>query len=98
MTLEIREIFINKDMHARYGDSGWYECWQDKRGDLYRALVKEYGRCIGSAYINHPIEANIHIKVGWVFLSRVPYEGRGVGTYLRETWVEVRDKLVQSER
>jgi hypothetical protein len=56
----------------------------DERGALYRALVKEYGRCISKVYVDR--EGAPPLAIGWVFRGRQRYTDTGE-PYLRETWV-----------
>ena len=89
----IQEDYIDAtdpEKPVRCGDSGdVYETWTDDLGDLYRSLVREYGRCTGSVYIDRTDGTTV--KVGWVFQKRVKYD-QGDGSYLRETWVTVHEK------
>ena len=88
--LLISETFVNRDTNTRYSETPPYEAWTDNLGKLYQALRKEHGRCTGHIYIDQAGDVK---TVGWVFLKRVPYEGRvrdgDPTTYLREVWVTV---------
>lgn len=57
-----------------------YETSFDNTGDLYRACVKEHGRCISKQYIENSTGRDY--QIGWVFLKRNP-EGEGC----IEAWV-----------
>lgn len=84
----IRETFVDATQHVQFGESDWYEPAATTLGDLYRDLVKEYGRCTGKMYRDR--EGGQPYQCGWVFLSRQRYENtRPPSTYLREVWVEV---------
>jgi hypothetical protein len=81
--LWVNEAWVNATKDYRIGESGVYEtCYEDK-GKLYRAMVREYGRCTGHVYIDPDAKV-----VGWVFLKRKEYEDTHE-TYLAETWVTV---------
>ncbi len=49
-------------------------------------MRREYGRCVGRVYHDTPSGTK---AIGWVFQSRVLYEGERKATYLREVWVTV---------
>lgn len=105
--LMVREEYVNATKGHRFGDSGGEsEAFTEDRGELYRALVREYGRCTGKVYVDRKVAVNgdpAHgftyepLPIGWVFLKRMDYEdahripaGRE-RTYLREVWVMVRE-------
>jgi hypothetical protein len=105
--LQVREDYVDATRGCRYGDSGaWQEAFTDDRGQLYRALMREYGRCTSKVYVDDPAPVNGDDAkgytlrpraVGWVFVKRVEYDdahrlppGRE-RTYLREVWVTVRE-------
>lgn len=85
MSLYTRETVINRTENYNCGSSGVYETFADTPGDLYRACLRNLGRCIGSIYIDKDGKAT---RVGWVFLKRERYEDTGQ-PFLCETWVEV---------
>jgi hypothetical protein len=91
--LQIREDYVNETTATRYGQSGWTEAFTTDRGDLFKSLRREYGRCQSKMYRDSPNAQNPKV-VGWVFQKRVEYDGRtrnGEKTYLRSVWVEVRE-------
>jgi hypothetical protein len=96
--LEIRETYVNATKEHGIGDSGWYEPWASDRGELFRSLQKEYGRCVSRMYRDIPGGSPPVIAVGWVFQGNDEYEDARPSwtkerrTYLREVWVEVREK------
>lgn len=59
-------------------------------GEIYRASLKEYGRCSSKVYVTHVDPDNpgheVAMPVGWVFEKREKYDDVNE-TYLRETWV-----------
>jgi len=74
-----------EDYHlAGIYESEVYEtCYEDK-GFLFKALVKEHGRCVGKIYIDD--ENDKSKEIGWSFLRREQYTDCAK-TYLKETWV-----------
>lgn len=84
----INEIYVNATDHYTLGGSGLYKPFTDKTGELYKALQREYGRCLSKVYIDNP-DGKIK-AIGWVFVKRAKYEDCNK-TYLQETWVELHD-------
>lgn len=86
--LWVSETYLNADNHVIFGESEWYETYTDDLGDLYRDMVREFGRCTGRIYRDTETGP---VAVGWVFLKRMTYEDARSSddTYLREVWVEV---------
>jgi hypothetical protein len=90
--LMISETFINADKGYRFGESEPYEPYTDDVGSLFRAMRREYGRCVSSVYVDAP-DGKVK-RVGWVFRKRMEYEdyrGRGERFYTREVWVTLHD-------
>lgn len=85
----INETYVNVTDGWKYGESGLYEPFTDKPGQLYKALQREYGRCISKVYIDLP--DNKVQAIGWVFVKHVKYDDCNK-TYLQETWVELHDE------
>ena len=86
MALYVQETYVNASEGYILGKSPVVEAGTDDLGQLYRALVWEFGRCIGKAYIDGP--DGKAIPVGWVFVKRMRYQDVPQ-TYLQETWVTV---------
>ena len=86
--LEIQELYVNLTRNLRTGETDWYEPYTNDRGELYRHLVREYGRCTSKIYREGP---NGPVTCGWVFLKRQKYDDCAE-TFLAETWVEVRNE------
>jgi len=85
--LKIREDYvIHHDDGRSHRVEGvpWYEPWTEDKGRLFKALQREYGRCISKVYCDLNNEA-----VGWVFEKREKYSDDSQ-TYKLETWVEYR--------
>jgi hypothetical protein len=96
--LLIRESFLNQTKGYHFGESEWYEPYNDTRGSLYRTLQKEYGRCESKMYTDSPSGTK---EIGWVFSKRMLYEDarrpyNDSDYYIREVWVEVRE-VIDSE-
>ena len=82
--LYVSEAYINATEGYCYGESGISEAFTSDRGQLYRRLRDEYGRCIGKVCRDSP--SGPPEAIGWVFQGRTKYEDTGE-TYLREVWV-----------
>lgn len=50
--LYIQEQFVNTTQQCLSGDSDVYETYHEKRGELFRSLQKEHGRCIGLMHVD----------------------------------------------
>lgn len=103
--MRIRESFVNLTKGYRLGDPEWYEPYTDDRGELFRAMRHEYGRCTGRIYVDVPQgdasaspgvaapaadrQAYVTETVGWVFEKRCAYEDAPDEHYIQEVWVEV---------
>lgn len=85
--LHIQENYINKTEGYSFGESDVYETAYDNKGELYRSLQREYGRCASRVYIDTDKGAK---PIGWVFEGRSKY-GDSPDTYLREVWVTIHD-------
>lgn len=83
--LYVQETYINRTEGYRFGDSDVYESQYDDKGDLYRAVRREYGRCVSRVYVDSNEGAK---PIGWVFVKRDKYEDTGE-SYLREVWVTI---------
>ncbi len=80
-----QETWINATAGYSIGESDVYETFTDNRGELYRAMVRSYGRCTGKVYVDTPQGPR---AVGWVFCKRQRYDD-SPETFLLETWVTV---------
>lgn len=89
--LYVRETFENADKEAVFGESGMYETFTGNKGELYRSLQREYGRCEGFMYLGNENDGQVR-RIGWVFISRQKYTD-SPETYLRRVWVEVFRKV-----
>lgn len=80
-----QETWLDQERNCMIGESEVYETFTSDRGELYRSLIREYGRCIGRVYdeLN-----NKHKPIGWVFLKRKKYDDCNE-TFLAETWVTI---------
>ena len=86
--LYVQETFVNATEGHRIGESDVYETFTDNTGELYRAMQREYGRCISKVYIDAEGGPK---AIGWVFQGRDKYEDTGE-VYLREVWVTLHDE------
>lgn len=77
---------VNKTERYGLSDTEYHETKYDNTSELYRALVKEYGRCIGRLYVDMKDDSTKHI--GWVFVKRMRYDDVPE-TFLCETWVSI---------
>jgi hypothetical protein len=80
--LWIQETFVNETRNVIFSEGPWIETAYHTTGDLFRALGREYGRCVSKMYVG---DGN---QIGWVFEKRDTYED-GIETYLRHVWVQV---------
>lgn len=96
MGLKVRITYVNKTKGHHIGYEPYHEPYTEDRGELYRSLVREYGRCVSKMY--HDTPDGKTQEIGWVFESRDKYTDSD-DTYIRETWVEVRtDEEIEFER
>jgi hypothetical protein len=84
MEIYCEEIWIDQTRNVRYGVCGIYKTSADTPGELYRAMVREYGRCTSRVYIDSTDAKPV--AIGWVFVKRQQYED-SPETFLKETWV-----------
>ena len=91
----ISESYINTTEGYRFGDSDPYEPWTEDIGQLFKALQKEYGRCVSRVYIDVPDQPT-PMPIGWVFRKRMRYEDARTNTpkdyYTREVWITLHDR------
>ena len=71
------------------GDSGFFTPFTENRGELFLAMQRENGRCIGYMYTER--KNGNDQKIGWVFEKRRRYEDSNE-TYLSQTWVELHER------
>lgn len=97
--MRISEVYVNATEGYQVGESGPYEPFTDHRGQLFRALQREHGRCVSRLYIDRRVPAVpddptatayrlTAEPIGWVFEKRATYTDTGE-PYTHETWVEV---------
>ena len=94
--LHIRETWTDETRDCHLGRSEWYEPYTTSRGALFRALQRDYGRCMSTVYQDAPrtnlaagFGAVDSAPCGWYFERRRRYEDSR-DTYLAGTWVELR--------
>ena len=86
--LQVQETYVNESEGYIFGESDWYEPYTNDRGHLFRAMQREYGRCVSKMYRDE-IDGQPSV-IGWVFSKRMPYEDNPRQTYVREVWVHCR--------
>jgi hypothetical protein len=88
--LFVQEAWVNATKGWGVGESGVYETGyeRDELGDLFRAIRRKYGRCVGRVYVD--LDDAPATPVGWVFVKRQRYEDVNE-TFLMETWVTVHE-------
>jgi len=85
--LLVRATYVNQTRNCRIAeDPGFVATGRTRRGELFRALRKEYGRCASLMYRDQPDGTST--VVGWVFVGRDAYQD-SPDTYIREVWAEV---------
>jgi hypothetical protein len=90
--LYAREEWVNATEGHGLGESGVFETFTNKRGELFKALQIEYGRCVSKVFVDN--EDGKTVAVGWVFQARRKYEDTRE-PYLLETWVTVHQREPQ---
>ena len=90
--LLVQETWINRTENHMIDETEPYESMYSETevGALYKALQREYGRCIGKVRID--TKEHEAMAIGWVFVQRAQYTDCKE-TYLRETWVTLHDAL-----
>ena len=85
-----QESYVDRIRNSQVGESDVYETSCETRGELYRRMRQEYGRCTGKVYIDG-VNGDLNGKaraIGWVFVKSARYEDTQEH-YLAETWVTV---------
>ena len=80
--LYVQENWINATKGYSCGQSEVYQTWCETKGELFKAMQKEYGKCVSKMYIGD----NTHI--GWVFEKLEHYTDTNE-PYIMQTWVSV---------
>src|SRR6266581_7034903 len=80
---------VNETKHYHLCDPSFEETRFDDMGELYRSLVKEYGKCVSKQYIDINGKST---QIGWVFEKRVVYDDVRLGRSLKHMTPEARDK------
>lgn len=86
MGLWIQETFVNETEGYQFGESEVYETCADSRGEPFRDLQQEYGRCVSKMFID---TADGVKTVGWVFQKVMGYENDPTKKYVRTVWVSL---------
>ena len=99
--LFIETVSMNATNGYRITDPEFVETRFDDKGELYRSLVKEYGKCVSKQYIDG--SDGKPVQIGWVFAKREWYSDVRQGcsmkgfdkavrdkyTFIMETWISV---------
>lgn len=85
MSLLIQETFVNTTEGHIFGEGPLLETNYDTPGEVFRAMQREYGRCVSHVY--HDTTEGTK-RNGWVFQKRMQYED-SKDWYIREVWVTV---------
>ncbi len=80
---------VNETKHYHLCDHSFEETRFDDMGELYRSLVKEYGKCVSKQYIDVNDKPT---QIGWVFEKRVVYDDVRPGKSLKHMTQEDKDK------
>jgi hypothetical protein len=80
--------FVDLTRDMRYENVGLEptDFEEEEVGRLYRAMRKEFGRCVSKVYMSTSAEEAI--PIGWVFQKHTEYTDTN-RKYLREVWVTV---------
>lgn len=84
--LRVKGTYVNKTAGHGIGSDPRFEEVDKTRGELYRSLQEEYGRCTGKMY--RDVKGGGAVACGWVFEGKDRYSDTGE-TYIREAWIEV---------
>lgn len=91
MGIRISEEYVNVDLGVSFGDSGVYDTRHETKGNLFRALQKEFGKAT-TMYVDTLSGPK---AIGWVFTKRVKYTDARSGDkkayYTQETWVTIHE-------
>jgi hypothetical protein len=86
--LYVSEEYICIDGEKRFSGGGGDDPYLTRyttTGDLYRACVKQYGKCLGKMYVGEDKPQ----QVGWIFFRKATNKDE----YDQEVWITVFKKL-----
>ena len=83
MGILIQEEYVNATEGYLIGNNEPYESRYDTLGEVYRACVREFGRCISKVYVDGNGAAH---PIGWIFQKTAHYEDTKE-PFLQEVWV-----------
>jgi len=81
---------VNEDRHYRFGDSEPFECDAETPGEVYKAMMSQYGRCISKMFVDS-VDGKKSKHIGWVFEKRMKYDDSN-DTFKCHTWVSLHEK------
>lgn len=84
--LHIRVELVDEDRGYRFGDDTPYETMYEETGDLFKALMKEYGRCTSKMFVDK-LDGSAK-QVGWCFEKKAKYEDTNE-LFTQAAWVWV---------
>lgn len=87
--LYIETVSLNANNGYHMGSPVFEETKYTNMGELYRALVKEYGRCSSKLYIGDV--SGKSVQIGWVFQKRVYYSDLRLNKSMRSLNASERD-------
>ena len=66
-----------------------YETFTNNKGELFKSLLYEHGRCMSKIYIDSNGKTR---AIGWVFEKKLKYTDRDkVKFYIQETWITLHE-------
>ena len=86
----IQEEHVNGTEGYRLGEPAFYEAISENVGEVFSEARKEFGRCIGSVYVESP--GPKPPRIGWVFEKIERYTDSGE-SYINETWITLHKEL-----
>jgi hypothetical protein len=83
----IQETWIDQKNKSIIGETDIYETFTDNKGDLFRSLQNEYGRCVSKIFIDD-LDGKTK-QVGWVFEKKQKYDDVNE-FFILETWITIK--------
>jgi hypothetical protein len=83
----IQETWIDQKNKSIIGETDIYETFTDNKGDLFRSLQNEYGRCVSKIFIDD-LDGKTK-QVGWVFEKKQKYDDVNE-FFILETWIVIK--------
>jgi hypothetical protein len=83
----IQETWIDQKNKSIIGETDIYETFTDNKGDLFRSLQNEYGRCVSKIFVDE--SDGKQKQVGWVFEKKQKYDDINE-FFILETWITIK--------